>query len=72
MNANLSNEQIDGLKAGIQDVMQGLLTLNKVLTMIQVSESAKYPGGRPEIYDAHVEAFNRRRTGKAQTSEVLK
>jgi hypothetical protein len=59
MNANLSNEHINGLKAGIQDVMQGLMTLNKVLTMIQVPESAKWPDGRPQLHDSHVEAYKR-------------
>lgn len=59
MSANLSNEQINGLKAGIQDIMQGLLTVNKVLTMVQVPESAKYPDGRTELHDAHVQAFKR-------------
>jgi hypothetical protein len=51
MSVNLSNEQISGLKAGIQDVMQGLLTMNKVLTMIQAPESAKFPEGRTELHD---------------------
>jgi hypothetical protein len=59
MNVNLSNEQINGLKAGIQDVMQGLMTLNKVLTMIQLPESAKYPEGRSQLHDSHVEAYKR-------------
>jgi hypothetical protein len=59
LNQNLSNSKIEGLKAGISDIMQGLVTLNKVLTMIQVPESAKYPDGRSQLHDSHVEAFKR-------------
>jgi hypothetical protein len=59
LNQNLSNSKIEGLKAGISDIMQGLVTLNKVLTMIQVPESAKYPDGRSQLHDSHVEAYKR-------------
>ena len=56
---HVNQTQLDGIKAGIAEIMQGCMTLNKVLTMIQIPESSKYPEGRPELHDSHVEAFNR-------------
>ena len=48
-----TENQISGLKAGINDIMQGLLTLNKVLAMNQIPESAKYANGRLALHDSH-------------------
>ena len=55
-----TENQIDGIKAGISDIMQGCMTLNKVLTMMQIPEESKYPNGRPTvIHDSHVQCYER-------------
>lgn len=55
-----TENQINGLKAGLSDIIQGCITLNKTLTMIRIPESAKFPEGKETIehavalHDAHV------------------
>ena len=41
-----SENQINGLKAGLGQIAQGCVTLIKVLSMSQVPERDKYPKGR--------------------------
>ena len=41
-----SENQINGLKAGLGQIAQGCVTLIKVLSMSQVPETDKYPKGR--------------------------
>ena len=45
----LSDEMLAGIKAGLNDIMQGCMTINKVITMYGIPESHKYPGGRKEV-----------------------
>ena len=63
---HVNQNQLDGIKAGIAEIMQGCMTLNKVLTMIQIPESSKYPEGRLELHDSHVKAFNPHQTARGQ------
>jgi hypothetical protein len=44
----VNQNQLNGIRAGLAEIMQGCMTLNRVLTMIQIPESDKYPEGRPE------------------------
>jgi len=44
----LSDEMLAGIKAGLNDIMQGCMTINKVITMYQIPESQKWPDGRPD------------------------
>ena len=39
----LNENQINGLKAGLNEIAQGCVTLIKVLTMSQIPEKDKYP-----------------------------
>jgi hypothetical protein len=41
-----TENQINGLKAGLNQIAQGCLTLIKVLSMSQIPHTDKFPGGR--------------------------
>ena len=50
--AHVSQSHIDDIKAGLAQIMQGCMTLNRALTMMQVPKP-------PVLHDAHVQEYYR-------------
>ena len=59
----LTENQITGIRAGLADIAQGCITINKTLAMAGIPESAKRP---TELHDAHVQAWERHNANMEQ------
>jgi uncharacterized protein YwlG (UPF0340 family) len=61
--AHMNQSNLNEIKAGIAQIMQGCMTLNRALTMSQVPKPVV-------LHDAHVQAYNRHNAAEAKISKA--
>ncbi len=68
---SVNQQQIDAIKSGLAEIMQGCMTLTRVLTLSQVPESATNRETPSSLkHDAHVQCYEQHKADLANSKQA--